>query len=291
MVTPARVDDYRLDALLGEGLTGEVFLATLDRRGPPRQVVVKVCHPIRAVVLPAAETLVRELDPRVVQYEALGDRGEGWSGWYATCRLQPKPYASLLETTSLEQRLTFMRRTAEAVALLHAAGVVHGDLRPSNVLARSLRSGKLEPLITDVGVSPRYDPGFHDRPEHAVRLYPFLAPEVILPFRGGSPPTLEPPADVYGLGALLCALLTGQGPGTSEGERTAAEILAAKERRGYFLAALLEPGSQVDLGILDRLLRRSLDPDPAARPTAIRFADGVAACLSLHDVWEEPAGR
>ena len=272
------MEDFRLGPALGAGLTGTYVLAT--REGRHQQVALKLCHPHRASLRPAAERLTRALDPRLVHYEALGERGDGWSGWFAACTLQPLDHAVARETTSLAQRLQFVRRTAEAVAVLHGAGVVHGDLRPSNVLIRRLRSGAIEPLITDVGVVPRYDPDFHDAPSRARALYPYLAPEAILDFRGGGNAAPTEAGDVYGLGALLCELVCGQAPGTAESERLPGEILAAKERRRYFLAALLDPESPVDPGVVNRLLERALDPDPAQRPTAIRFADAVQASLS-----------
>jgi serine/threonine protein kinase len=282
---PKQVDDYALGALLGAGLTGQTYLAR--RVGPDghlRQVALKLCDPTRSVLLPWAARLMDEVDPRVVRYEAVGGRSKKHAGYWVTDLVRAEPLVAVVEGSSFARRLGAVAEVAEAIAALHAARLVHGHLLPQNVLLRRERTGALTPLVTDAGVRPCHDPAFHEAPEVAPRLYPFLAPEAAAALLAGSD-TRESPADVYALGALLCALLSGCGPGLAEGERTSAEILRSKQRRTYFIAALVEPDPDsndavvVDLEGVNDLLQRSLAPRPDDRPSAGEFAQAARAAL------------
>lgn len=279
------IDDYTLGALIGSGLTGSTYVAT--RTGPDgraRQAAVKLVDPARATLLDSAQRLQEDLDPRLVRYEAVGGRGKGYAGYWATDIVRGESLEQVVQGASFERRLRAALDVAEAVAVLHAERprIVHGHLLPQNVLLRREKSGALHAVVTDVGVRVRYDAAFHDGPEVAPRLYPWLAPEAVEGLRGNKAgPLGDAPADVYAVGALLCALLTGRGPGTAEGERTAAEILRSKERRTYFVGALLEPGDPVDLECVNDLLQRSLAPRPGDRPSAGELAQGLRAALLL----------
>lgn len=274
---PTQVDEYALGSPVGAGLTGSTFLATRGGRdGRLRQVALKLCDPERSVVMPWATKLMDELDPRVVQYEAVGPRGARWSGYWVTDVVRAETLDAVIASTSVARRVRAAVEVALAVAALHREGIVHGHLLPQNVLVRRERAA-LVPLVTDVGVRLRYDPAAHDGPDAAPRLFPYLAPEAVDALTSAA--DLEPPADVYSLGALLCALLTGTGPGLAEGERTRDEILRSKARRSYFVAAVLDPDEPVDLERIDELLLRSLAPRPGDRPTASEFARALEAAL------------
>lgn len=277
---PRQVDDYSLGSCIGVGLTGTTFLAT--RSGPDghlRQLALKLCHAERAAVMAWAPLLMEDIDPRVVRYEAVGPREARWSGYWVTDVIRAEPLERVIEGAPIERRLRAMVEVAEALATLHRERIVHGHLLPQNVLMRREGSG-LAPLVTDVGVRLRLLPE-HDAPDQAPRLFPYLAPEAVVALAAGDDDAIEPPADVYSLGALLCALLTGTGPGTSLGERTRDQILRSKARWTYSIFALLDADELVDLERVTDLLQRSLSPRPVERPSAGEFAQALRAAL-LH---------
>ena len=101
--------------------------------------------------------------------------------------------------------LALLRPLVAALAHAHEQGVVHRDLKPSNVLLRA-RDGA--PLLTDFGLAKRLDQSQALTQTGEVLGTPgYLAPE-----QCGVPGEIGPATDVYGLGALLYALLTGRPP-------------------------------------------------------------------------------
>lgn len=273
-----RVDEYVLGSALGTGSTGTAWMAsTRAQDGLFRRVVVKLLHPGRAAIVAGAESFLRERDPRVVRYEAL-ERGARAS-WTAADPVQGRSLSGLLEESTLAARVALLRGAAEALAALHARGLCHGDVRPSNLLVRRERSGALTPLLLDAGVVPIRDTAWHDLPERAPLLYPYLGPEALAAFQPGKPLPTSSMLDVHALGATACALLTGRAPGTLLGERTPDAIARGKERRAV-LVALPEPGAPLDLERLNLVLQRTLAPRPEDRPTALWVADALAACIS-----------
>jgi tRNA A-37 threonylcarbamoyl transferase component Bud32 len=121
-----------------------------------------------------------------------------------------------VDGTSLSARLTdgplppkeaakIMATVAEAVEYAHRQGVIHRDIKPSNILIDCQGS----PRITDFGLAKRVDSGSNltatgDR----LGTPSYMAPEQA----AGRIGAVGPAVDVYGLGALLYASLTGRPP-------------------------------------------------------------------------------
>lgn len=151
--------------------------------------------------------------------------------------------------------LTTLAGVADALGYLHAAGIVHRDVKPENVLVD--RHGHAR--LLDFDLSARVGA---DEPAVVAGTIAYLSPEQARAER----PT--PGADLYGLGAMLYQAVTGQVPFTG----TVEEVL-----RAHATEAPPRPSEiRRDAAPLDELLLALLAKDPAARP---RSADAVAASL------------
>jgi eukaryotic-like serine/threonine-protein kinase len=140
-------------------------------------------------------------------------------------------------------------QVCEALAAAHAVGVVHRDVKPSNVLVDA--EGRVTLVDFGVASSPAVAAGLTG-PNQALGTPGFMAPEALT----GAPPS--PALDVYAAGALLYTLLVGHPP----------------------------EGAFVPAPVHDDVIRRALAPDPAARfPTVQALADALRqtpATAELH---------
>jgi tetratricopeptide (TPR) repeat protein len=173
-----------------------------------------------------------------------------------------------------------------ALAAVHAAGLVHGDVKTQNVMREE--GGRI--VLMDFGAGRAQ--GAHAGTFAGTPLY--LAPEVL----AGEPPT--PRSDIYSLGVLLFYLLTGTYPCTADdldGLRTAhADGVRTwlRDRRPDLPGALvttIERALEADparrfttAGEMERALTSSLHPEPA-RPIGsswlVAFAVTLAAAIAL----------
>ncbi|MEU6139441.1 serine/threonine-protein kinase [Streptomyces sp. NPDC047081] len=144
---------------------------------------------------------------------------------------------------------------AEALCRVHAAGVLHRDVKPSNVL---LGPGR-RVVLTDFGIAAVQDARSLTQAGRLIGSPEYISPERAT---GGTP---GPPSDWWALGATLCAALTGRSPFTRAS--TPATLLAVVYE---------EPELPDDDCPLTPLLRGLLAKDPARRPGA----DEVVAYLS-----------
>lgn len=154
------------------------------------------------------------------------------------------------------KRLPLLMQVVEAVAALHAAGLVHRDLKPANILV----DGEGVPVLVDFGLSAREGDG------EALGGTPgWSAPEQFEPGTEAGPP-----ADVFALGVLLYVMLTGAPPfeGTSTGD-----VLRRAREGDAPLPESLVP----DLApALQRITLAAIDPDPGER-----YADAAALLADL----------
>ncbi|MCC9607110.1 serine/threonine protein kinase [Blastopirellula sp. JC732] len=109
------------------------------------------------------------------------------------------------ETFTPEQAADLVRQIAEAIEYAHQHGVIHRDLKPSNVLLDE--NGR--PLVTDFGLAKRVDDESNLTCTGQVMGSPgYMSPEQA----SGRVHQIGAATDVYGLGAILYALLTGKPP-------------------------------------------------------------------------------
>jgi len=138
------------------------------------------------------------------------------------------------------EAITVLIPICQAVAALHSAGGLHGDVSPGNVMV----TAEGRPVLLDLGACKVIG---HDGEVHGTTG--FIAPEV----REGGPVTSA--ADVYSLGAIAWFCLTGNGaPDTSQ--RLDLDTIR----------------SHVGPELCD-LVACAIDPDPARRPDAARLAE------------------
>ncbi|HYN42655.1 MAG TPA: serine/threonine-protein kinase [Thermoanaerobaculia bacterium] len=210
-ILPAR---FRLDTWLGSGGQADVWLAHDLELDQP--VAIKLFRPGLDPV--ARERLRREVrlgrelsHPRLVRVfelieaaDRLGVAMEWVPGGTLSDRLVGGPLG-------FDEVVRVARELLEAIAYLHGRGVLHRDVKPSNVLLDA--SGGIR--LTDFGLArPGSDAADLTRASVAVGTPGYMSPEQL---RGLGP---GPGADLYGLGATLYLLLTGRPPfvGSSEFE-------------------------------------------------------------------------
>lgn len=193
--------DIVLERQLGAGGMGKVYRARLRESGEP--VAVKLLRrplrrhePAAARFLQEALLLSRLRHPGIVAFRALGQLPGG--GHFLV--------TDLIEGTDLARRLSagpvsvgeaarWVSEAADAIQHAHEQGVVHCDLKPSNLLLDA--AGRVR--VTDFGLAR----SLADGGGAVGGTAGFLAPEQSDPSLG----PVTPRTDVYGLGAVLRALL------------------------------------------------------------------------------------
>jgi tetratricopeptide (TPR) repeat protein len=258
---------YRLIAEIGRGGMGVVHRAHDRLLG--RDVAVKRLHP--GASTEEKERLLREariaagLDlPGVVRVYEL------WTDEDTPCFSM-----ELVEGVSLDRllplaparALAVARAVAFTLAEVHAAGVIHRDVKPSNILVRADGT----PVVTDLGVARRmaWVDGLTGTGQ-LVGTMRYMAPEQLC---GGSA-TLDARTDVYALGVTLFELLTGRLP-FEAGEGAS------------FVRRVLD-GERLALGDVDRdlgpeleaVVSRCLEPDASDRyATMAELGRDLERCL------------
>lgn len=256
MTEPLRVADYTLEEELGRGATGVVWRATAAAGSV---VALKLLDPALAGDAEYRARFMREArvaqaiqEPHLVRILDAGSHDgrpflvlEYVGGGSLAARLGDEPL-------SLEQTLSVVADVGVALDALHRGGIVHRDVKPSNVMLREDGSAAL----TDFGLAKGAAYTVLTRPGQVHGTLDYLAPEVL---RGAA---ATPASDVYALGCVAFECLAGHPP------------FADRSLFGVGTAHLEdEPPEPPASSEVAWALLRALEKDPAARPaTATMYA-------------------
>jgi len=248
---------YRLEALLGRGGMGVVYKAYDSRL--KRYVALKLIAPelsederFRDRFLAETELAASLEHPNVVP---IHDAGEVDGQLYLAMRyVEGGELKSLLETEgALEpaRAVAICGQIAAALDAAHARGLVHRDVKPSNVLLDENE----HVYLADFGLSRRLaDPGGHGEGGFSVGTPAYAAPEQI---EGGE---VDGRADVYSLGCLMYECLTGQPPFERDSEL--AVLWAHVQEPPPNASEHSHPELQVEI---DPVLAKAMAKDPGDR--------------------------
>ena len=286
---PGWFGPYRLEALIGRGAMGEVWRAYDSRRA--RQVALKLLptHP------PVGSTQAED----TAAAGARMYREARLAGALCSAHVIPvHDFGHINGAAFLDMRLVaggdlaallahhphglhphraavIVTQIADALDAAHRAGLVHGDVKPANVLLEPTSRGEFC-YLADFGIATAITPTRGAAPRTSLRGTPgYIAPEL---FTGADP---TPAADVYALGVLLHELLSGHLPVPSQ----------CGSRSGAPHATPISPA-------LDRVMCTALAADPADRyatagalAAAAAHATDTESPLAPPTVWHEDPTR
>jgi serine/threonine protein kinase len=256
--------DFRIRRLLGKGSFGKVWLADDLHLG--RRVALKTLHLPADADQSSLQSLRKEaailasLDhANVVKVHAW--RQAGSEHYLVLEYVAGGSLADLLKEEgpmSWQRAARYVANVAEGLVEVHARGIVHRDIKASNMLWEPAWD---EAKLTDFGVAGRLG-----ATRTAVGTLAFMAPEA----RDGH---ATPASDVYGLTATLFHLTTGELPFAA----ASADELAAETARGLSQA---DDRFRLVPQRLEGIIRAGLAADQANRPSLPQFIDLLRGALN-----------
>ena len=261
-------DRYRLQKLQAAGGSADLWLALDERLDRP--VAIKLLrdgNEEAGTVSDEGRLLAKLSHPNIL---AVYDEGT-FSGrrFFAFEFLQGKTLRELLDESGalpLAEAVPLFLAVADALAFAHEKDVVHGDLKPENIIRPEAGPVRL----VDFGIAHRLVTVSPAEARAVAGTMAYIAPEVI---QGEA---LSTAADIYSLALTLLEALLGSYPFGS-----------TSDPAGALARRLTGTGPELGDGLthvppgLHELLSRSLSSDPRSRPTATAFRANLAGLRHL----------
>ena len=263
-----RLGPFKLEKVLGRGGMGSVYVGVRESDG--QRAAVKVLAPhladdfnFRERFKSEVETLKKLLHPNIVRLFGYGE--EDGHLYYVM---------ELVEGHSLQEELTAGRRftwrevvkigvdVAKALKHAHDRGVIHRDLKPANLLIDDKNHTKL----ADFGIAKLYGGTSITSDGGVIGTADYMAPEQ------AEGKQITGRCDLYSLGSVLYALLTGRPPFSG---KTLLEVMQQLRNEKPIPLRRLCPDAPQEL---ETIIHQLLEKDPQKRlPTAIALANRLKA--------------
>lgn len=275
---------YRVVRPLGQGGMGEVYEVDHTRTGTRRALkILRTCVDQRGQaaqrLLCEARTLAAIDHPNVVRVYELGAIQDG-RPYFAMQLLDGSTARELITRTGRVEAGLAVRlavQAAHGLDAVHARGVIHRDIKPTNLfVCRNDRVKLLDFGVAKIVRGPAAGPSTAEGVVLGTMRY--MAPEQL------GCGTATPATDVYALGMVLFEMITGEHAfRRASGSDSVSHRLRAKPPR------MSRPGLELP-SLLDEVVAWALQPDPSQRPqTARAFACALSEASGVFPV--EPRSR
>ena len=201
-----RFGDFELIEPLGSGGMGIVWRA--QQHNPSRHVALKLIalgatRASRSSAISEPSALAALRHPFIATIFASGIDGE--TAWIAMELVEnARDITTARSTLSFTQRVELISDVADAIAHAHAAGFIHRDVKPSNILI----DGAGKPKVIDFGIALAVTHAQLKNPLAWCGTPAYLAPEAL----DSEPNQIDARADVYALGVVLYEIVYGALP-------------------------------------------------------------------------------
>ncbi|MBM3287842.1 MAG: serine/threonine protein kinase, partial [Candidatus Eisenbacteria bacterium] len=284
---PWRLGDFEILRRVGGGGMGDVYLARQVSLG--REVALKLLSPHIAGDAKSTERFLREAKaaastnhPSIVPVLQAGI--EGGRPYIAMQYIHGVSLQELLEAGPLldvKRALEIARDAVRATEAAHAAGVIHRDIKPGNVLLESdpssvRRAGRV--FLADFGLASLSDRGSITATGEILGTPAYMSPEQAR----GLPAVRS--SDIYSLGATLYAMLAGRPP--HEGSNHAAIIAGVAQREPVPIRKLRPSVDRDAATICEKAMRWEPDRRYA---TAGEMAEDIDRWLARKPIRARPA--
>jgi eukaryotic-like serine/threonine-protein kinase len=242
---PEEFDDYVIIRKLGQGATGQVYLAedsVLARPIAIKFIGVDPDPAARQRFLMEARAAARIQHPNVVSIYRVGELGD--QPYIVSELVRGTPLSDVQRPMAWTKALALAIDLGRGLAAAHRRGVVHCDIKPSNIMLTEEGVAKL----VDFGLAQVLREGAEDAWQPMSGTPDYMAPEVW----SGRSPTRR--SDVYSLGAVLYEMISGAPPFASVSVADLGEATVTRD------APLLETEPRVAA-----LVARCLARDPEQR--------------------------
>jgi hypothetical protein len=272
---------YRVERIIGMGGMGLVVAARhieLDER-----VAIKMLLPhLPATGEPAARFL-REAKAAIRRSRtSTSSASSTWEGPTSEARTSSwstwtgSDLGQLLERDGplpVEDAVDYVLQACEAIAAAHALGIVHRDLKPANLFLAAASDGTAFVKVLDFGISKIAESPSSQGPGLTSTATVMGTPCFMSPEQLRSTRDVDARADIWSMGAILHALMTGTPPYDGESN---ADVSAKIIRDAPTPLRALRPEVPADL---EAIVLRCLEKDPARR-----FADVSSLAEALSQV-------
>lgn len=226
----ARLGEMVIETIVADGGFGTVYGA---RGGPHGRAAIKVLHGELSSSTQALARFEREIDavrqirhPAVVEIYAVGRTDDG-RPWFAMELLEGRDlerHIACAGRLSLSEALDILGPLCEVTAAAHDAGIIHRDIKASNVFVTE--DGQIK--LLDFGIAKLANPAAGEG--LTLSRQTLGTPSAMAPEQVGGSQAVTVRTDVYGLGALVYHLLVGRPP-FADGSATLLQYLHCHAQR------------------------------------------------------------
>ncbi len=272
---------YRELELLGSGGMATVFRAYDPSLG--RLVALKLLRghdpALAQRLLLEARAQARVDHEHVCRVHEAGE--EGGRPYIAMQYVEGRSLREVYPSLTLEQKLKLMSEVAEGLHAAHRVGLLHRDVKPSNVMVDVTDDGVLFPYVVDFGLALEVDAPGITTTRLVLGTPAYMSPEQAK----GDSRTLDRRSDVYSLGATLYEMIAGSPPFASVSSVDVLVRLLAEEP-----APLSRRDPKVPRDV-ETIVMKCLEKDPARRYESARaLAQDLRSYLDGEPIGARPSG-